>query len=113
MAAQRFAVPEKPLLVVGAIGREVVRALLEQGARVRVFVRSPEKAVALPGAVERVIGTLEDRRAVAQAIRDVHAVSFISPHDDAEEQIAENSVSACEDGFSAGQAAPQPCRGCA
>lgn len=99
MAAQRFAVPEKPLLVVGAtgaIGREVVRALLEQGVRVRVFVRSPEKVAALPDRVERVTGTLEDQAAVARAVRGVHAVSFVSPHDEAEEQMAENFVSACE-----------------
>jgi uncharacterized protein YbjT (DUF2867 family) len=45
MTVQRFTIPTKPILVVGAtgaIGSEVVRALLEHGAPVRVFVRSPE-----------------------------------------------------------------------
>ncbi len=96
---QQLRVPDRPLLVAGAtgaIGREVVRALLDQGARVRVFVRSLEKVAGLPENVERVVGTLEDHNAVAQAIRGVHAAFFVSPHDDAEEQIAEIFVNACE-----------------
>lgn len=99
MTAQRFTDPTKPILVVGAtgaIGREVVRALLEHGASVRVFVRSPEKVATLPAHVERVIGGLEDQRAVARAVRGVGAAFYVSPHDDAEEQLAEQFVSACE-----------------
>jgi uncharacterized protein YbjT (DUF2867 family) len=99
MATQTFKLPERPLLVAGAtgaIGSAVVRALLERGAPVRVFVRSAEKVAELPEGVERVVGSLEDPAAVERAFRGVHAAFFVSPHDDAEERIAENFVSACE-----------------
>ncbi|BDP43977.1 NmrA family transcriptional regulator (plasmid) [Deinococcus aetherius] len=91
--------PDHPVLVVGAtgsIGSQVVRALLERGAPVRVFVRSPQKVRDLPPEVERVIGTLEDREAIARALRGVHAAFYVSPHDAAEETLAQNFVSACE-----------------
>jgi|GEM_PF-1837278 len=99
MKPQRFTGSTKPILVAGAtgvIGREVVRALLEQGAPVRVFARSPEKVSGLPAHVERVIGGLEDRQTVARAVRGVRAAFYVSPHDVAEEQFAEQFVSACE-----------------
>jgi uncharacterized protein YbjT (DUF2867 family) len=94
----QFTVPNKPVLVAGAtgaIGQEVVRALLEQGAPVRVFVRTLAKVAALPDSVERFVGDMTDREAVERAVRGVHAVFFVSPHDDAEEQIAEYFVTAC------------------
>lgn len=94
----KFAVPNKPVLVAGAtgaVGQEVVRALLEQGAPVRVFVRTPAKVTALPDSVERFVGDMSDREAVERAVRGVHAVFFVTPHDDAEEQIAEYFVTAC------------------
>jgi len=88
-----------PILVVGAtgsIGSQVVRALLGQGACVRVFVRSPAKVSHLPEHLERVVGTLEDREAVARALRGVQAAFYVSPHDAAEETLAEHFVSGCE-----------------
>lgn len=99
MITQRFTIPKRPILVVGAtgvIGREVVRALLEHGASVRVFVRSPEKVATLPGHIERVSGTLGDAAALARAVRGIHAAFYVSPHDAAEEQFAEQFVGACE-----------------
>jgi uncharacterized protein YbjT (DUF2867 family) len=99
MQSQRLTDSTKPILVAGAtgaIGREVVRALLEHGASVRVFVRSSEKVATLPSQVERVLGTLEDQRAVARAVRGARAAFYVSPHDDAEEHLAEQFVSACE-----------------
>lgn len=92
-------IPPRPILVVGAtgaIGSQVVRALLARGARVRVFVRSAEKVRALPDHVERVVGTLEDPQAIVRALRGAHAAFYVSPHDAAEERLAENFVSACE-----------------
>lgn len=91
-------IPNKPLLVAGAtgaVGREVVRALLEHGAPARVFVRSVEKVASLPPSVERVVGDLRDADAVARACQGVHAAFFVSPYDDAEERIADTFVQAC------------------
>ena len=91
--------PARPVLVVGAtgaVGSQVVRALLERGAPVRVFVRSPEKVRDLPPEVERAPGTLEDREAVARALRGVHAAFYVSPHDEREEEFAADFASACE-----------------
>ncbi|MFC4454238.1 SDR family oxidoreductase [Deinococcus sonorensis] len=91
--------PTRPILVVGAtgaIGSQVVRALLAAGAPVRVFVRSPEKVRDLPETVERAPGTLEDPVAIARALQGVHAAFYVSPHDEQEEVFAERFVSACE-----------------
>ncbi|WP_027482229.1 NAD(P)H-binding protein [Deinococcus pimensis] len=88
-----------PVLVVGAtgaIGSEVVRALLERGADVRVFVRSPAKVAALPARVERVVGSLEDEAAVARAVRGARAAFYVSPHDAQDERLSETFVGACE-----------------
>ena len=90
-------IPNKPVLVIGAtgaIGQEVVRALLEKDAPVRVFVRSAEKVAALPARVERVVGVLEDESAVLRACVGVHAVFYVSPHVDTEKANAETIVKA-------------------
>ncbi|HSL82483.1 MAG TPA: NmrA family NAD(P)-binding protein, partial [Thermoanaerobaculia bacterium] len=89
----------KPVLVAGAtgaIGSEVVQALLERGAPLRVFVRSKEKVAHLPAEVKRVEGCMEDREAIGRALRGVQAAFFVSPHDPAEERLAENFLGACE-----------------
>ena len=59
----------------GFAGRYVVRALLAEGARVRVLCRKPEKARALFGdATEAFGGDLQDPAAVASACRGVGTV---------------------------------------
>jgi (4-alkanoyl-5-oxo-2,5-dihydrofuran-3-yl)methyl phosphate reductase len=66
-----FPVPIKPILVfgaTGAIGREVVRALLGHGAPVRVLVRDSRKVAALPAHVERIVGDLTDPAAIARSM---------------------------------------------
>ncbi len=93
----RSSIPTKPILVLGAtgaIGREVVRALLDRGAPVRVLVRDPKKVAALPALVERLVGDLTDPSAFAQAMWGVHAAFFVVPHDAEEEQIAGDVISA-------------------
>lgn len=98
-SAQKSHLPDRPILVVGAsgaIGSQVVQALLVRGAAIRVFVRSADRVKHLPPQVERAEGTLEDPEAIARALRGVHAAFYVSPHDAAEEQLAENFVSACE-----------------
>lgn len=88
-----------PVLVIGAtgaIGREVVRALLERGARVRVLVRDPGRAAHLPPEVERVTGTLDATPDVARALHGVQAAFYVSPHEPAEETYARNFLAACE-----------------
>ncbi|MFB9993371.1 SDR family oxidoreductase [Deinococcus oregonensis] len=99
LSAPALVLPGRPILVAGAtgaIGSQVVRALLARGARVRVFVRSPEKVDDLPPAVERAVGTLEDRESIVQALKGTHAAFYVSPHDEREEEFAEHFVSACE-----------------
>ncbi|PNY79600.1 SDR family oxidoreductase [Deinococcus koreensis] len=89
----------RPILVIGAtgaIGSQVVRALLARGAPIRVFVRSPGKVAALPAHVERAVGTLEDPEAIDRALQGVQAAFYVSPHDELEEVFAEHVVSACE-----------------
>jgi uncharacterized protein YbjT (DUF2867 family) len=99
MIRRHDAIPGRPFLVAGAtgvIGREVVQSLLARGASVRAFVRRPETMAVLPESVERVVGCLEDREAVRRAFRGVQAAFFVSPHEDAEERIADNVLRACE-----------------
>jgi uncharacterized protein YbjT (DUF2867 family) len=58
-------------LVVGAtgtVGSEVVRALVERGARVRALVRRP---TSLPAGVEASLGELGDRAALERALDGV------------------------------------------
>ena len=69
------------ILVVGAtgrVGREVTRALLERGARVRVLSRSPRK---LRG-VEVVVGSLDSDGDVARALIGVDAAFYPALHDE-------------------------------
>ncbi len=72
-------------LVTGASGKagsEVVHALVERGADVRVFVRDREKAETLFGdKVELALGDFADPNAVRAALADVLAV-FLSGADD-------------------------------
>lgn len=61
----------------GTVGREVVRGLLERGARVRAFSRHPETA-GLPAAVELVRGDLTDAASLREALVGVEAVHLIT-----------------------------------
>lgn len=90
---------DKPILVVGAtgtVGREVVRALLERGARVRVFVRNLDGVAHLNPDVERAVGTLEDPQSITRALQGVQAAFYVSPHEQSEETLARNFLTACE-----------------
>jgi uncharacterized protein YbjT (DUF2867 family) len=73
------------VLVTGATGHAgsaVVRALLERGHEVRVFVRDPAKAQRLFGdAVEPVIGDLAEPAAVRAALAGAEAVVLSGPDD--------------------------------
>ncbi|MBX6752191.1 MAG: NmrA family NAD(P)-binding protein [Micromonosporaceae bacterium] len=80
----------------GSIGREVVRALCDRGSAVRAMVHSPGRAHLLPDGVETVVADLADTASVAAALDGVSAALYISPHDPAEEQLAESFVRECE-----------------
>jgi uncharacterized protein YbjT (DUF2867 family) len=88
-----------PVLVTGAtgtMGREVVRALLERGAGVRVLARNATRVAHLPASVERVVGDLRDGAAVERALHGVSAAFYVSLHEPDEEQIGGQFVSLCE-----------------
>ncbi|NVB83129.1 MAG: NmrA family NAD(P)-binding protein, partial [Kofleriaceae bacterium] len=61
----------------GTVGREVVRALTERGARVRALVRTPRPGL-LPAGVEQVAGNLGDPVAVGRALADATGAFYVS-----------------------------------
>jgi uncharacterized protein YbjT (DUF2867 family) len=87
------------VLVTGAtgnIGKQVAAALVARGERVRALVRSPQRAALLPPGIEPVIGDLQDPARVEAALTGVSAALCVSPHDAAEERLAQIFVDACE-----------------
>src|SRR5580692_3044652 len=55
----------------GTVGNELVKALLQRGARVRALTRKQPKPGTFPGAVEIVLGDLSDPISIAEAIKGV------------------------------------------
>jgi predicted dehydrogenase/nucleoside-diphosphate-sugar epimerase len=69
-----------PVLVTGAsgsVGRAVVKRLLDEGERVRVFVRRPPERHSLPDDVEVALGDLGDAAAVNRAVRGAETVIHV------------------------------------
>jgi uncharacterized protein YbjT (DUF2867 family) len=84
----------RELLVVGArgrVGREVVRALAERGASVRVLHRAGTPAP--PGGVA-VTGDLRDPPSLRRALDGVTGAFFVTPHAPDEEQLGRAFVEA-------------------
>jgi uncharacterized protein YbjT (DUF2867 family) len=70
------------LLVTGAtgnVGRELVRALVEEGAEVRVLVRDPGRAAGLPESAERVVGDLGEPSTLGAAFEGVERLFLLTP----------------------------------
>ena len=70
------------VLVTGAsgyVGGRLVRTLLGQNMRVRVFVRDPQKIAGLPwiDGVEIVVGDANDLAATTQALKGVHTAFYL------------------------------------
>jgi uncharacterized protein YbjT (DUF2867 family) len=61
----------------GTVGGEIVKALLQRGARVRALTRKQPKPGTFPGAVEIAIGDLTDPVSVAEAIKGVDALFLL------------------------------------
>jgi uncharacterized protein YbjT (DUF2867 family) len=79
------------VLVVGAsgmLGGQVVKALTNRGAAVRVLARDPDRLGHLPRTVRRLRGDLRDASSVGQALEGVKAAFYVSPHDQAEVEFA-------------------------
>ena len=74
--------PKRLILVTGAsgyVGGRLVRALLGQNMRVRVFVRDPQKIAGLAwvDSVEVAVGDANDVVATAEALRGVHTAFYL------------------------------------
>lgn len=70
------------ILVTGAtgnIGRELVSQLDAAGAAVRILVRDPVRAAALPGSAERFTGDLLSPRSLAGAVAGVDRMFLLTP----------------------------------
>ncbi|MFC8449825.1 NAD(P)H-binding protein [Kitasatospora sp. NPDC057223] len=70
------------LLVTGAtgnVGRELVRALDAKDAEIRILVRDPARAAALPARAERVVGDLDDPATLAPAFAGVDGLFLLTP----------------------------------
>jgi uncharacterized protein YbjT (DUF2867 family) len=80
----------------GTSGREVLRATVRAGGRVRALVRSAASAAKLAGEADVMHGDLRDDRALARALRGVRAAFYVSPHEADEEALAERFIRACE-----------------
>jgi len=61
----------------GRVGSEVVKAVLQRGADVRVLTRKQPKAGAFPDAVEIALGDLSDPVSVAEAIKGVDTLFLL------------------------------------
>jgi uncharacterized protein YbjT (DUF2867 family) len=81
--------------VTGTVGREVLKAAVNKGLRIRVLVRSKVRVVELPRGIEIVEGDLSDPIAVQRSLEGVTAAFYLSPHLDNEETIAEQFTRFC------------------
>lgn len=89
------------LLVVGStgtVGAEVVRALVERGARVRTLVRAAAApmARATRAGVDAFAGDLSDAASLARALDGVDGAFFVTPHGPGEAALGDGFVAACE-----------------
>ncbi|WP_433190622.1 NAD(P)H-binding protein [Actinoallomurus sp. CA-150999] len=70
------------ILVTGAtgnVGRELVRQLAAQDAEVRILVRDPARAAALPARAERVVADLDDPATLTPAFAGVDRLFLLTP----------------------------------
>ncbi|MBM4201830.1 MAG: NAD-dependent epimerase/dehydratase family protein, partial [Gammaproteobacteria bacterium] len=81
----------------GHLGANLVRALLDRGERVRVFVRPESDLSGLEGlGVERAIGDLKDRRSIRQSLDGIdrlyHTAAFVSIRDGDRQELFDVNV---------------------
>ncbi|MFD8482001.1 NAD(P)H-binding protein [Kitasatospora sp. NPDC059673] len=70
------------ILITGAtgnVGRELVRALDAAGAELRLLVRAPDRAAALPARAERFVGDLGEPSTLAAALTGVEKLFLLTP----------------------------------
>jgi uncharacterized protein YbjT (DUF2867 family) len=69
------------ILVTGAtgnVGKVLVQQLLEKGARTRILVRDPQRAAGLAGKVEFAVGDLDKPETLADAVKGVEQLYFVT-----------------------------------
>ena len=81
----------------GHLGANLVRALLDRGERVRVFVRPQSDRTGLDGLpVEHAVGDLKDRRSIRAALEGVerlyHTAAFVSIRDGDRQELFDVNV---------------------
>lgn len=80
----------------GTIGSELTRLLAEQGVPVRLFVRTPEKALTAP-TVELVQGDLSDRASIAAALDGIETLFLLSSPSEDQVALQGNAVAAARE----------------
>jgi uncharacterized protein YbjT (DUF2867 family) len=88
------------ILVTGATGtngRLLVERLLDRAERVRVLVRSPEKAATMfPDEVEIARGDLDDRDSLQAAMEGVEKLFLLAPVDLRQRELESNAIDAAK-----------------
>jgi uncharacterized protein YbjT (DUF2867 family) len=80
-----MSVPNRTVVVIGATGRQggsATRHLLRNGWHVRALVRNPSNEEAkdlIAAGADLVVGTMEDRVSLDQAMKDAHGVFSVQP----------------------------------
>lgn len=80
----------------GTVGSEVVKALINRKADVRVMTSSPDKFAKLPVEVEGVVANVHEKNSLKDAVENVDGVFFVTPFSQNEDRDGLNVVEAAK-----------------